>query len=158
MTIYDLKENLKLRYDTLEITGKYMGKKANKKLLIVLGYALEMLNHICEGAYIYGECDIDGHSDAKDITRNVLVNHCRAEQDYKNQLEKLCLEVSYGGNFECYNWDLAERLGLKPERWQYKGVELLKRQAFYIKKAVLLIEKMAGIKRDKNGDIIYECK
>lgn len=154
MTIYELREQIQLCVDT----GFFKGRKATKKLLIVLGYALEMLDKICIGEYKYGTFPIDGHNNAKDITRNVLVNHCRAEQDYKNQLNRLCHEVSFGGNFECYNWDLAERLGLKPERWQYKGVELLEKQGFYIKKAVLLIERLAGIKRDKKGGIIYDCK
>lgn len=154
MTVYDLYKQVQICIDT----EFFKGKKTSRNLLIVLGYAREMLEKIWLGEFCYGTFPIDGLSDAKDLTRNVLVNHCRAEEDYKNQLDRLCHEVSFGGNFECCNWNLAQRFGLKADRWQYRGAELLEKQAFYIKHAVLLIERLAGIKRDRNGGIIHDCK
>ena len=124
-------------------------KKHTKQWRIVAGYAIEMLDHICIGNYDCGQFPVNGNSNISDINRNILVNHCRAEKEYKGQLDRLCHEVSFGGNFECYNWDLAERFGLKPERWQSKGIELLERQAFYIKKAVQMIEREVKHEMDK---------
>lgn len=145
MKVKDLYEQIRNEYENAVVAPA----GHSQKWRIMAGYALDMLDAVVRGEYEYGTFPVNGENDAKDLTRNVLVNHCRAEQDYKGRLTALCRDVSFGGNFECYNWELAERLGLKPERWQARGMELLERQASFIRWAVLYIERKAGIKKER---------
>lgn len=143
MKIQELYNEIRTEYHN----GVWNEKGTSKKKTIMLGYALDMLDKIRRGEMNYGKNAVNKDSDAKELTYNVLLNHCRGEQDFCGHLLELCREVSFGGNFERYNYNLAYRLGLKPERWAERGLELLDRQASFLAWAVKYIERKAGIVR-----------
>ncbi len=153
MKIQELYEQIKIEYEwslaspILSTGEKGRCRHISKKKSIMLGYAVDMLDTICKGEMNYGKNAVNKNSDAKELTYNVLLNHCRGEEDFCGRLLELCRTASFGGNFECYNYNLAYRLRLKPERWAERGPELLERQASFIAWAVKYIERKAGIIR-----------
>lgn len=119
----------------------------------VQGYALEMLDAVICGEY---HDQMTKDSPAKTLTAALLLNHVGGCHMFIGMFRcadarQLCLDVSWGGNFEIYDEDIARRLcppsvlkrtknGKKTWRKDYPWLDA---QAEALHRALMMIQRIA---------------